>query len=649
MKFKRILFYFALFIFHFSLLSAQEHLVPLKCNPVLVRYTKEAKRMHSNSWRLISDSIMAKLPFLDDFSKPGPYPFDSLWMDNAAFINNTYPTCPHTLGVATLDGVNSEGQPYNKNCPVGASYAADSLTSRPIDLFAGCPKGNFDSVWLSFYYQAGGKGYAPKANDTLLLQFRTSSTPWTTVWYHLGYTPSLTDTGMHLVMIKMVDTIHYNGVKINIFDHNFQFRFKNYACTSANVDQWNIDEVYLNKNRSWNDTAQYDVSFMYESPSLLANYEAMPWEQFTQNDLKTSMYLQERNNNYPGISNAINTLYNYSINTTPVSTYSGGNKNIYPYFDSGCNKYTPQVIVPIKSNFSYTPLTKPTDITITHSLSAIGDFDRHNDTLRYDQKFSDYYAYDDGTAEAAYFINGTAPMYLAYQFTLNHPDTLRGLDLDFNYIFVNQGNYSFRLALWDNTGVGGSPGTLKFEDDKIYNPQFVDSMNARYHDSLNGFTFYPYHFSHDSAISGTFYVGWVQTYGDSLNIGYDYNTDHHNQIYYNVGSGWTPGSYPGSMMMRPVFGTKNSHSPILNSQEQQPEIQALAIYPNPAREKVTLSIPMPANTTLKIYTADGREWLTNNNFMGSTINTASLPAGFYIIQVATTDGKTYFQKLLIQR
>ena len=96
--------------------------MPLKTNPALVNYTKQAKAKHVYVWRLISDSIVLSLPFLDDFSHGGPYPDTNFWIDNAAYINNTYPICPPTLGVATLDGVNNEGQPYNPNCPPGASY-----------------------------------------------------------------------------------------------------------------------------------------------------------------------------------------------------------------------------------------------------------------------------------------------------------------------------------------------------------------------------------------------------------------------------------------------------------------------------------------------------------------------------------------------
>ncbi len=646
MKFSKILFCTFLLVLRFSFLSAQErydHLAPLKTNPVLVQYTKQAEKNHGFIWRIISDSLIAKLPFLDDFSHGGPYPNDSLWMDNAAYINNTYPICPPNIGVATLDGLNNKGQPINPNCPPGASYPADTLTSRPFDF--SMYKGT-DSIYFSFYFQAGGRGYAPLTSDTLMLQFRCDSFPWTTIWYHLGYTPVFPDTGFHLVMIPFdEDTI--NHVHFNAFRKDFQFRFKNYACTSANVDQWNIDQVYMNKNRFYFDTAHFDAAFVYESPSILANYQYMPWEQFTANDLADSIRIYERNNNYSH-SSPINVTYSDTLigRTYASSGYYGGAYDIYPFFDSGYQDYRKHIYPQIKSHFNYAPLSAPDTITLTHVLKVSNNFDKWDDTLRFDQIFSDYYAYDDGTAEAAYFINGTAPIYLAYQFTLNKPDTLRGLEIYFNYIFVDPHNYAMRLAVWDNSGPGGSPGKMIREDDSIVYPTVSDS--------LNGYTYYPYNFVRpDTVFDGTFYVGWVQTYGDSLNIGWDYNTNHSDKVYYNVNvypGGWMPASYAGSMMMRPVFGKSNGHRPVLNAPSvEKTTYEPLSIYPNPATNSVTLSVSMPGNTILKIFTADGREYLSNSNFSGNNIDTSTLPAGFYIIEVITEGGKTYYQKLLIAR
>lgn len=651
MKVKQIfLFTFSFFLFSFSFLHAQEHydhLLPLKTNPALVNYVKQVKKTHGFVWRLISDSIVLNLPFLDDFSGGGPYPDTALWLDNAAFINNTYPICPPTIGVATLDGVNNEGQPYNPNCPPGSSYPADSLTSRPINM---APYNDNESVWLTFYWQAGGRGMAPLTSDTLLLQFRTGKTPWTTIWYQLGYTPVPPDTGFHLVMIPMTDTIHEaldsNG-RFNSFDGNFQFRFKNYACTSANADQWNIDMVSLAEHWIASDTALANTSFVYESPSLLANYEYMPWEQFTANDLRDNMYMQMRNN---GIAIA-NVTYNYTINTTPVSTLplGGITDNMNTFYTSGYDTVYAQTHPAIKSNFNYTPLSGPDTITITHYIKNSNEFIKSDDTLKFNQVFSDFYAYDDGTAEASYFINGTTPIDLAEGFTLNNPDTLRGLELYFNYMFVNPANYNMILAVWDNTGPGGTPGHLIYE-----NPD-SDVSAPRTSDTLNGFTFYPYSSPLITTAGETIYVGWIQTNGDSLNIGFDLNTNSQNQIYYNVNTypgGWQTCTYPGSLMMRPVFGHSNAHSFVKQQQdssEAYSSYESIRIYPNPANDMVNFSAPMPPNTTLKIYTADGREYVNNSDFYGNSINTSALPAGFYILEVTPQGGQTFYQKLLIQR
>jgi len=658
MKFSKVVLYFSFLIFSSTFLYGQEHndhVVPLKTNPALVNYTNKARKSHTPIRRLISDSIVVNLPFLDDFSHGGPYPNDSLWMDNAAFINNTYPICPPTIGVATLDGVNNEGQPYNKNCPPGASFPADSLTSRPInlDLDPNPLAAQIDSVYLSFYWQAGGRGFAPLTSDTLLLQFRTSRIPWTTIWYQLGYTPVPPDTGFHLAMIRLLDTMHLplNPGTFNAFDANFQFRFKNYACTSANADQWNIDEVYLNKNRTYNDSLSHtDVSFVYESPSLLANYEYMPWEQFTANDIVDTMYLTERYN-APHLGLA-NTAYSYTIPKASAS-YGLGNENIPAFIDVGYNPNISQTHIPIKSHFTYTPLSKPDTITINHLLKPAGaDFIAWNDTLRFNQIFSDYYAYDDGTAEASYFINGTTPLALAEEITLNNADTLCGLELYFNYMFVNPANYNMILTIWDNTGPGGSPGNIIYE-----NPD-TDVATPRTSDTLNGFTFYPYISSSPLVINGgqSIYVGWIQTNGDSLNIGFDLNTNSQSKIcYYDNAvpsywnNGWNPGDYAGSLMMRPIFGHANAHSPLLHTAEIIAPSASISIYPNPANDIVNLTIPMPPNTSLRIYTADGREYMNNSNFYGSSINTSALPAGFYIVEVTPPGGQASYQKLLIQR
>src|SRR5581483_4826134 len=102
-----------------------------------------------------------------------------------------------------------------------------------------------------------------------------------------------------------------------------------------------------------------------------------------------------------------------------------GNTNPFPAYVTN----TVLAHIPIKANFTYTPLTGPTDMAVNQYFTFNGDVNNWNDTLSFDQMFHDFYAYDDGTAEASYFITGNAPVELAEQITVNNLDTLRGVEL----------------------------------------------------------------------------------------------------------------------------------------------------------------------------------------------------------------------------
>ena len=77
-----------------------------------------------------SSQTSISLPFLDDFSGNLSYPDNTLWEDNHVFINRTYPINPLSLGVATFDGLDSLGFPYNINSTTLNGEIADYLTSR---------------------------------------------------------------------------------------------------------------------------------------------------------------------------------------------------------------------------------------------------------------------------------------------------------------------------------------------------------------------------------------------------------------------------------------------------------------------------------------------------------------------------------------
>ena len=81
------------------------------------------------------------------------------------------------------------------------------------------------------------------------------------------------ETGQYFkqVLIPITDEKYLNA--------GFQFRFRNYASMGnnslpgwlGNIDQWNIDYVVLDINRSEADTLYKDVAFVNSAPTILKN------------------------------------------------------------------------------------------------------------------------------------------------------------------------------------------------------------------------------------------------------------------------------------------------------------------------------------------------------------------------------------------
>ena len=93
------------------------------------------------------------------------YPDSLLRQDNSVIVNRNYGVNPITIGVATLDGLNSSGRAYDISLTGVDSENADTLTSQKIDL------SQTDTAYLLFYYQPQGLGNDPQITDSLILEF----------------------------------------------------------------------------------------------------------------------------------------------------------------------------------------------------------------------------------------------------------------------------------------------------------------------------------------------------------------------------------------------------------------------------------------------------------------------------------------------
>lgn len=129
-------------VLFFENVFAQESVIPLRYNSLLF-----GKGHQSN----IRSSV--SLPFVDDFSYNSYTPDSLLWQNSGAFVNTTFPVDPVSIGVVSFDGLNGNGIPYDSlSFSFTSIDSADMLTSMPILLDS---LGPADSVYLSFFYQAG--------------------------------------------------------------------------------------------------------------------------------------------------------------------------------------------------------------------------------------------------------------------------------------------------------------------------------------------------------------------------------------------------------------------------------------------------------------------------------------------------------------
>ncbi len=615
-----------------NILIAQEQLRPLSSNMNLAI----TPRLTSLS-KTTTTITPLNLPFFDDFSYSykSPYPSSSYWLDSSTYVNSSFAIAPISLGVATFDGLNKHGYPYAINAPVNFSGSSDTLTSNPINLKATSTHtySASDSVFISFYYQAEGFGDAPEANDSLCLDFfKPSINKWSKVWGVKGYNPSATDTNFYRVKIAITDPLY--------FDSLFQFRFRNKATTSGSLDHWNLDYIQLKHFYYYNDTLLDDVAFAYKPSSFLKNYSVMPYNQYNRTlemGPKFRNFIRS-NFNIPKFSS-----YNYSVkdefNVTVATDVYGtfDNPGILPFVNNGY--YPGNAAVPV---FTLQPFANTfsdsTFYTIQHVLTTSGDAKKSNDTLVHVQKFSNYYAYDDGSAEVGYYLN-TYGAKTAVRFTLNAADTLRSVRIYFDPIIEGtliQGS-SFRVMVWGTSG--NVPGNVIYKDSLTY-PEYLSG-------SYNKMPTYQLTSCLPLGV-GSYFIGIQQTTNQPLNIGFDKNTNHKESLFYDIGNGWIQSAIPGSLMINPVMGCTYAVPVSINEQENFNKIK---IFPNPTQN--TFQITYPGNqlekSDLEVFNSYGQLVLKKSIISNETIDASSLSNGLYLIQLKVNNINVSSQKLIITK
>lgn len=639
---------FLLFLGLNTVVQAQEMLYPLMVNHQLKHYEAYLRQTPEAS-RAEGDTI--DLPFFDDFSEPftrlrtlaDDYANPARWIGNSAYINNHFAINPISQGVATFDGLDEEGRAYGFGFELPS--LSDMLTSNCIRL-----ANPTDTVILSFYYQAQGLGNAPENDDLLTVEFRDTSGTWNRVWEEDGYT--LEDFAFRRAMIQVEGEEYlYDG---------FQFRFVNYASLSGGVDHWHIDYVELDDSRSFADTLINDVSQLSQTSflpealvnrdatfSLLKEFSAMPWDHYKENPelfMGDTAYTAIRNNSDTiAFTNFSLQIYDYEgnldenalVSTTQIfagricdnvalgSCNEGTTNNFFNNFGADITQFSTDTELSDDSTF----------FEVRYKLDYEDDLELNNLKVE-KQEFYNYYAYDDGTAEAAYGLGELENVgRVAVKYNIKKPDDLTAIQIYLNPVQYDLSTEPVQLAVWAGNE---TPETELWRSETMF-LQYTNHVN------------YFYHYTLDTVlnVSDNVWVGWIQQPATNLkfSIGFDKRTDNSHNVYYNLGTTWQQSSIPGSVMIRPSFGDQYTWVGV----EDELTTNDLKVFPNPTNGTLHIQTTELSNLNharIQVLDVSGRIVHQQTGYH-TALQLQQLNGGVYIIRVDTDSG-VFTERIVLQ-
>lgn len=597
-------------------------------------------------FRIVGDTI--NLPFMDDFSYPGPYPARTMWLDDNVYINTTLSSDPPSVGFATFDGLDKSGSPYGSG-----TGTADLLTSAYLNL--GVIPAN-DTAWISFYLEPKGLTYRPNEDDYLSVQFKNAAGSWV---------EQVAVFGESDVPLDSVPPFRYYALPITgqFLYKGFQFRFLEFGNLAGIYGAWHLDYVRVS-GESLVDSTFEDIAFTNIPAPILKNMTSMPWRHiegiesqelredldvqlyshfgFTNNIVDSRVSMKEQQTNTP-LFNPPFVLYTGNIESTqrldldiPIANFGDYLAVMQGSFneDDELLKFTMEYSYAVSSSQAQLPAVL------------------RNDTVRQTTVFADYMSYDDGSAELAVAANGLGTQ-MALKYHAFVADTLRAVRFHFPYITGANPNQLFNLKVW----VGELDDEAEYQ--AVFRKPYYPDLSW---DTLQAFTTYLLTDDLIDSIltpvalpAGTdFYIGWQQASGgdSALPVGYDVNNPGAGQhLYQNTGAGWAAVELPigGATMLRPVF------SPAQNSQTAStgnlPVSSAqISLFPNPVKD--LLSIRLEDNDyehwKMKVYHLSGA--VVTQGVLSPELNVSSLVNGIYFLEVVNVrTGTRVMEKFVVQR
>jgi len=588
---------------------------------------------------LVSFSIATEtveLPLCEDFSSGRGLPNPALWLDDDVFVNNDYAVRPPSFGVATFDGLNEQGLPYGEG--FGPS---DALTSTFLDA------SDSRDLFLKYFLQLGGRGAAPEQGDIMLVEARNADGDWIELFEHTGSRTSSSDTAFSFFSHALDAP--------GLLHDALQVRFRTQANLNGGFDIWNLDYVRVEEGDS--DGNFNDIALSQGPRSALQRYTAIPYPQFAGRE--RDLLIREVT---VGLSNLFDRSNNVSDSRLEVvdaagqtvldaALLSASQFNLEPgesVFTNAVPDAPYQTFVANIENASREDVAK---LTTRYTLTIDTDQDQlpcalRNDSASATTVITDYFAYDDGSAESGLLPGGVGER-IAVRYEAFESDTLRGLRFQFPRLSpLGADRQLINLQVY----IGELDDEPEYEQ-ILVRPYFPSVVV----DTQNAFTTYGLFDEAGEPTeliipAGQFYIGWQQAseVADPIPVGLDLSNDAASEIFAAAGTEWASlstllPSVRGSLMLRPVF----SESVLQNSSgTREIPTTTFGVAPNPSRGLVQLS-RLPANAiggSYRLIDATGRTVQT-----GVTSNQLTLAArpGMYAMLLLGVDGQAVAQARLM--
>lgn len=570
--------------------------------------------------------------FLDDFSYDAIVPPTELWLDEDVYVNRTFGTDQPSLGVATFDGLDRNGRPYNEE---GLN---DRLTSTYLDLTQ--LSGN---VYLTFWLQPKGLGQSPEADDYMVLEFKQPDGEWEIIREFYPEEMNLDTTAAGFFFpFEIPGGFKHDG---------FQFRFSAYNSGNGIDDIWNLDYVWLSNDFATFQTNITDVALRRVPAPFTTPYASMPWRHF---DGRAADYLPAAYNTYlfnldndqalnagAGVlsvterNTGIQVLQSNLLDACCRTVFSNEGIGYAQDFEglNGVVDALGNAALDVEPRLEFEVAYNLTDVTNEQDGQGYEAVAVNNLAVT-TTVFDNYFAYDDGSAENGVVVQEGDQVAVKYTTTVD--DSLQAVQFNFPRIISNIAGQEFHLQVW--VGELDDEPEIRMTFERPFYP-------SSYYDSLQAFTTYPLFGDNGPATvfipAGDFYIGWEQVtpcdYLDCIPVGFDRNTPAGKSALFfnNNDQGWEPfpeGFLPGSLMLRPVMG---SERPVSSGTKPAEELALdLQLYPNPAQDVVYIRVegsPFPAGLRMRLVNALGQVVLDNP--LSSEIRLNEFEPGMYIIKV----------------